>query len=439
MQTRDVVVGELDRCNQCGVEAPAGANFCPECGTPRDVGLLDPWTSAVCTGPTEASTSMRSRLGVLAGLILLGGVVALAWMLTRDDTPVEDESADAPPQPTVPATTATPSSTTTPPTTTTEPSVRYVFATPGPVIEEGIHATIVIVGFESLYRIDLATGEFEFVQLETPVEPSDPNRAVLMEQDLVSVWEGGIVRTDLETGGQTTAMVEGIRFDAESDHLALVGQAGPDSVWVTTRLTAYEVGLAGEIRREVHPPEWFWITGGEGEVLHLEGPAGSYRYDVTTGSVLESKRPLELHPEATISCDEELECRIVVETDLGSVQLTGLSGSDFLDSIIRLSPDLSAALVHRWTDHGPELVHVDLVTTDRRSLGMIESDLWLGAAWIPDTRWVVLRSFEGDGLNLIAVNTETSEHIEIPPPRRRPADQDAWHYGAQLLLVEDVS
>lgn len=82
---------------------------------------------------------------------------------------------------------------------------------------------------------------------------------------------------------------------------------------------------------------------------YLPGPGGSYRHDTTTGTASEvAGSVIDTDQLTLISCNETPESQVLAETDSGPVVLSALTGPDVSNGAIRLSPDLSRALVETW-------------------------------------------------------------------------------------------
>jgi hypothetical protein len=408
------------RCGRCGALAAPEAHFCGQCGSSLDVDLSEPLPVGDRTGAVPAPASNRSRLGTLFAVVGLAGVVGLLLVLTKND-PSGDETREPAPDErsgTSVSTTSTvepttsPSDATTTNTTTGGSEIVFVNDTPGPVLEDGIEGTLVGVRGRIVHRIDLATGATQAIEVGDRIGGlPNPWGPVVIGDELVttSALAGEMIRTALVTGNQSVVELDVLD---EACCLDVVGQAGSDSVWLVTATVAYEIDLSGQIRRDIEVPEGFSVSWAQDAHLYLDGPDGSYRYDTTTGTATEiTGAVIGIDPLTTVSCHETLECQVLAETGSGPVVLSALTGPEVSNGAIRISPDLSGALVQTW----PDLGYVDLMTGNRVDLGRFEGDV-SGVVWIPESRWVIMQASPfapGPTTGLVALNTETAERADI--------------------------
>jgi hypothetical protein len=386
--------------------------------------------------PAEETVAVGSRPATLVGLLAVAVAITLLWLLTPvDETPkaIPSESmahSTLAPQVESTVTTTTPTTTGSPEPSPSTP--LFVNDTPGPVLDEGITGTMIGLDRRELYRIDLATGAVEVIEVDHLVESGPPARQVIIDGELVTQsGETEIVQTDLSTGEQMMIEIDSL---ADDTWIEVLGPAGPETFWLGAEGYVYEVDLSGNIGRRVEVPEAFWVASTTEDHLYLEGPGGSFRYDTATGIATELPgaigEPALQGSLLMIRCNERLECDLVAETRSGEVVLPGLDATDLWYGGMQVSPDLTDALVQHWDNDGPQLFHVDLATGDRTSIGPLEVELWGGATWIPGSRWVILGGPYPGESDWLAIDLETHDVIEIDVPGRtnRPSE-----FGSLIL------
>ena len=182
------------------------------------------------------------------------------------------------------------------------------------------------------------------------------------------------------------------------------------------RSEAIEVDVDGdgEVRRRVEIPRPFSIRGAEGDELILDSPDGSWRYDSATGVIVRMPgQVLAFAPGFVItsSCDESLQCDVLVDRGSGPEVVDWLSASDDFDGSIDLSPDGSGALLHTYTQGGGEFTFIDLQTGSRVDLGPLPIDPYLGVVWVEGSRWIIGQD-ESSNMTL-AIDTETGAQVEL--------------------------
>jgi hypothetical protein len=391
------------------------------------VGVDDP---PVIRGTERAA---QTRLRMLAGLILAFAMLAVLWGLTKEGGPADEEplSSETPevrvggadPLTSTRVVTTTASTTTASTTTgaeTTASEQLFVNGVQGPVLGDGVDGVLVQLFGWTMRQIDLSTGAIELIDLEHPVFGEGPELGIVINGELVTFWESAITITDLSDGSQREPrdMTDGL-FEM---HIA--GLAGDDSIWLVTepgqdeQSVAIEVDLDGEVRRRIEVPRPFSIEWADGDELILGSVDGSFRYDTATGAIVRMPGAVvafEPGLVVTASCDESLQCDVLVDRGSGAEVVDWLSTSDELDGLIDLSPDLSGALYHVYTQGGAEFTFIDLHTGSRVDLGSVPVDPYRGVVWLEGSRWIIGQP-EGYGGNALAIDTQTGEQFDLVLP-----------------------
>ena len=159
--------------------------------------------------------------------------------------------------------------------------------------------------------------------------------------------------------------------------------------------------------------------------LILGSVGGSWRYDTLTGATVRMPAAVVAFEPGlviTSSCDESLQCDVLVDRGSGAEVVDWPSASELfnggaIESPIDVSPDLSGALVHVYRDEGTEFSYIDLGTGSRADLGRLGIDPSYGVAWVEGSRWIIGR----DQLSpyvLLAVDTETGTQVDLELPAR---------------------
>jgi RNA polymerase subunit RPABC4/transcription elongation factor Spt4 len=199
--------------------------------------------------------------------------------------------------------------------------------------------------------------------------------------------------------------------DPPAGHICRPGKGGP--------AIAIELDLDGEIVRRVRLPEPFEIRWADGDEFVLETIDGSWRYDISTevttrmpGRGVAYSRGLFVMS----SCDESLECDVLVDGGSGLEVVDWLTPNELRDGSIDVAPDMSGALLHVVRHGRRDFVYIDLSTGTRVDLGEREIDPALGIVWVEGSRWIVGR--DGRAPALLAVDTETGAQIDVELPAR---------------------
>jgi hypothetical protein len=428
-------VPDRSQCRQCTAAVPAGANFCVECGasvTPLVVDLLGVDESPLLSGSDVAP---HPRRGLWAVLALFAGMVLVLWGLNRgvdrpNDEPlgveVPEEGIGAVDPATSTTAVATSASTTTASTTTgaqtTTPERLFVNDVAGPVLGDDVEGVLVRIAGSDMQQVDLSTGAIERIGLEHPVSFDGPESGIVVDGKLIAFSGSGrlITITDLSDGSQREPRGITETFDGSFEgHVA--GRAGVDSVWLAAYAEpdqtseAIEVGLDGEVRRRVEVPRPFEIRWAEGDDLILGSVDGSFRYDTTTGATTRMPGAVvgfEPGFVVTASCEESLQCDVLVDRGSGPEDVDWLNASDVFDGSIDVSPDLSGALLHVYSQRGAaEFTFIDLDTGSRVDLGNLRIDPYRGVVWVEGSRWIIGRD-ESSNMAL-AIDTGTGTHIDL--------------------------
>jgi hypothetical protein len=461
-------------CLHCGAALPVGTNYCAECGSSNPFGVVDPLGveretnyCAECGSPSpfgvlgplgverefvagEPPLRSRSRSGWVTWLVVLVGVAALGWSLTRGgDSNTEDsfdpqvaedgpEAVDSAASPTTTGFDSSASPTTTgfdssaSPTSTPVTEQRFVNDVAGPVLGADVHGGLVLLGLATMRRVDLSTGALEMIHLDHPLFYREGDGSVVIGGELVSVGPlpsefdsvsdtsdaiSVLVVTDLMTGSQRQVPIDVKLFESR-----VVGAAGPDAVWLATNpglngVLALEVDLKdGEVRRRIELPREFWVHWAGGNELFLDSVDGSWRYDASTddvtrlaGTFVSDRSPLLI----TVSCESSLECRVDVDLEDGLTPTHESLADSVTDGSVFVAPDLTHVLVHHYDSN--EFEYFDLSSGTRLELGEIGIDPGAGVVWVPDSPWVVgvANPRLGGRVWLIAVNAQTAEQLEF--------------------------
>lgn len=423
------------QCSRCAAALPSGANYCAGCGAPQTLMILDPLGVEEPPVIRGADTARHARLRMLAGLGLVVAMLMVLWSLSRQGDPADE----LPPTSETPEIAADPASsttdvTTTASTTTAAPTAaserHFVNDVQRQVLGDGVDGALVQIVGRTMRRIDLSTGAIELIDLEHPVYGDGSERGIVVNGNLVSLSGSAITITDLADGSQPeprdiadgSFAADPALSDDEEGYV--VGRANVDSMW----LAAYrepdqtseviEVDLDGEVKRrvEIRPP--FSIDSADGDELILGSPDGSWRYDTATrvtvripGAVVAFKPGLVI----TTSCEESLQCEVRLDRGEGAEVVDWLSASDEFDGPIDVSPDLSRALLHVYTQSGAEFTFVDLHTGSRVDLGHLPMDPYRGVVWIESSGWII-GSDLGSPDALLAINTETATQVDLDLP-----------------------
>jgi hypothetical protein len=436
-------VADRSQCRECGAALPGGANFCVECGAsvaPLVVDLLgvdEPLLSG-------SDVTAYSRRGLWAVLGLFAGMVLVLRGLTRgvdrpNDEPLGAETPEEGIGAVDPATSTTAVTTTASPTTgtpttgtptagvqTTTSEQLFVNDAAGPVLGEDVGGVLVRLGGSIMQQVDLSTGAIERINLEHSVYFSDEGQSGIVVNGNAVTWSpllGTLITvTDLSNGSQRQP--RDITDENEPFFRHVAGRAGEDSVWLATDSDfgwireAIEVDVEGEVRRRVEIPRQFEIRGAEGDDLILDSPDGSWRYDTDTGVAVRMPGPvLAFAPGFVItsSCDESLQCELLLDQGNGPEVVDWLSASDEFDDPIDVSPDGSGALLHTDTQGNREFTYIDLHTGSRVDLGNLPIDPDRGVVWVEGSRWII---GQNDGSNrTFAINTETGTQVDLALPR----------------------
>ncbi len=423
---------DRSQCRQCTAAVPAGANFCLECGvsvTPLVVDLLGGDEPPLLSG---TDVTPHPRRGLWAVLALFAAMVLVLWGLTRgvdrpNDEPLgaevpEDRLAAVDPTTSTTVVATTASTTTGAPTTTSEQ--LFVNNAAGPVLGEDVGGVLVRIGGSTMQRVDLSTGAIERIDLEHLVFFDGPDSGIVVDGKIVAISASGsvVIITDLSDGSQ----LEPLSISADSVDMDVAGRAGVDSVWLATHpeadqiSAAIEVDFAGEVRRRVEIPRPFGIRWAEGDNLILDSPDGTWLYDTATGETVRMPgQVVAFEPGFVItsSCDESLECDVLLDQGNGPEMVDWLSASDDFDGPIDVSPDLSGALLHTYTQAGGYFTFVDLHTGARVDLGNLRIDPYNGVVWVEGSRWIIGQS-EGS-LATLAIDTQTGTQVDLALPRLR--------------------
>jgi hypothetical protein len=419
-------VADRSQCRQCGTAPQRGANFCLECGasvTPLVVDLL-----GVDEPPLPSSTDVtpHPRRGLWAVLALFAGMVLVLWGLTRgvDRTNDEPLGVEVPEEgiSAVELTTSTMVVATTTSTSTTVPTTSaeqlFMNNVPGPVLGDDVEGVLVSISSLVMQQIDLSTGAIERIDLEHTIPSEDSQSGVVINGKLVGLSVLGrlITITDLSDGSQREP--RDISDGSLDWHVA--GRAGVDSVWLETHREpdqtseAIEVDFEGEVRRRVEIPQPFSIRWADGDELILESPDGSFHYDTHT-SVVERMpgQVVAFEPGfvMTASCDESLRCNVLVDRGSGSENVDWLRAGEVFDGSIDLSPDLSGALLHTYTQAGGYFAFIDLHTGSRVDLGNLRIDPYRRVVWIEGSRWIIGQNESPN--KTWAIDTETGTQLEL--------------------------
>jgi hypothetical protein len=422
-------VADRSQCRECETALTHGAKYCLECGAAFTPMVLDLLGFEDAPLPTGADVAPHPRRGLWAVLGLFAGMVLGLWGLTRgvdrsNDEPLGAEipeegiaAVDLTSSTTVAATTA---STTTAASTTTSERL-FVNDVPGPVLGDDVAGVLVSISGLIMQQVDLSTGAIQRIDLEHAVYTEDPQSGIVVNGSLVALSGRAIFITDLSNGSQREP--RDITDGSFSGHVA--GRASVDSVWLATYpepdLTseAIEVDLDGEIRRRAEIPRPFEIRWAEGDELILESPDGSFRYDTATGvAVRMPGAVLAFEPGfvLTSSCDDSLQCEVRLDQGSGPEVVDWLSASDMFDGSIDLSPDLSGALLHTYTQEGAEFTFIDLQTGSSVDLGNLRIDPYRGVVWVEGSPWIIGQD-EGSNMRF-AIDTDTATQVELELPRR---------------------
>ena len=114
----------------------------------------------------------------------------------------------------------------------------------------------------------------------------------------------------------------------------------------------------------------------------------------------------------TASCSESLECDVLVDRGSGPEVVDWLSASELFNGSIDLSPDLSGALIHFYTQAGADFSYIDLATGSRVDLGELGIAPYPGVVWVEGSRWIISRG-ESSGSYLLAIDTETGTQVQL--------------------------
>jgi hypothetical protein len=408
------------QCSHCGAALGSGANYCSQCGTPQTLLVLDPLgleDPPLIRGPDMAP---HARLTMLAGLIVVFAMLAVLWGLSRDGDPADEEPLGSEtPEDGVSGTDPS----------TGAPTQLFVNGAHGPVLGDGIDGVLVqlinrIVRqttiVSSMQQIDLSTGAVERIDLEHRVLADNPESGIVVNGNLVSLSGSVITITDLSDGTQRELVdvIDGL-FEM---HVA--GRADVDSVWLVTdpgpdeTSEAIEVDLDGEVKRRVEIPEPFSIEWANGDELILGSPDGSFRYDTLTGATVRMPGAVVAFEPGfviTASCEESLQCDVLLDQGSGPEVVDWLSANDVFDGSIDVSPDLSGALVHVYGEQDAvEFSYIDLHTRSRVNLGSLPIDPYGGVVWVEGSRWII---GQGQSSNMaLAIDTQTGTQIDLVLP-----------------------
>ena len=167
-------------------------------------------------------------------------------------------------------------------------------------------------------------------------------------------------------------------------------------------------------------PQPVEIRWADGEELILDTVDGSWRYDTTTGETVRMPGRVVAFARGlvvTASCDESLECDVLVDRGNGPEVVDWLAASELFNGSIDLSPDLSGALVHVYGDEGVEFSYIDLRTGSRVDLGDLGIDPYLGVVWVEGSRWIIGQN-ESSPYVEVAIDTETGTQVDLELPAR---------------------
>ena len=417
-------------CRQCRSEVPIGANYCPECGHPHALDVLDPLGLEDSPAATGAASSSRTA-GLLVILAVVVGAGALLWALSRGDDPAEEsgdgdsgvdepganESPADPDSDVAESTTTTTSSTT---TTTIVPGPDHVNDSAEPPLGEPYEVFLVGFGEETMWQVDLTSGLIESFDLQYQVFPYGPYETVVLAGTLVASAGPVHVLTDLATGEQRTLPPVD---DLRTDLMFAAGRAGPESIWLaghqgSDESSVREVTLDGEVLGGFEIPPGFWVLWALDRYVYLGSPDGSFRYEASTGEVTELAGSVISDPSALlvmVSCGADLECHIDVDRGDGPERVEWLGDAVMLDGSVHVAPDQSGLLVHSYADFGIEFWYVDLVNGSTTELGMVPLAPYAGIAWVPDSSWVVGED-DRDRSRWVALNVETGAQVTMPLP-----------------------
>ena len=121
-----------------------------------------------------------------------------------------------------------------------------------------------------------------------------------------------------------------------------------------------------------------------------------------------------------------LKCDVLVDRGSGAAVVDWPSTSELfnggaIESPIDVSPDLSGALFHVYSQSGAEYTFIDLHTGSRVDLGELEIDPDLGVVWIEGSRWII-GQLEGYHRGDLAIDTQTGAQVEL----RRRTSSGHW-------------
>jgi hypothetical protein len=431
----DAVAGR-SQCRQCTAAVPSGANFCVECGAsvaPLVVDLLGVDESPL---PSGTDVTPHPQRGLWAVLALFAAMVLVLWGVARGvdrpndeplgaEVPEEGIAAVDPTTPTTVVTTTTATTTGAQPTTSEQLFVNDVS---GAVLGEDVDGVLVQFAGSIMRHVDLSTGAVDIIDLEQHVYQWAGPEASIVDGKLVSFSGSGrvMIITDLSDGSQR----ESRDITDDSIEIHLVGRAGSESVWLATDpepdqiSEAIEVGLDGEIRRRVEIPRPFEIRWAEGHDLILDSPDGTWRYDTETGATVRMPgQVLAFEPGfvLTSSCDESLQCGVLLDRGSGPEVVDWVSASDDFDGPIDLSPDLSGALLHVYGEQdGAEFSYIDLRTGSIVDLGNLRISPDRGVVWIEGSPWIIGQN-ETSNIKL-AIDTQTGTQVDLALSRRRNSE-----------------
>lgn len=415
------------QCRHCRTALPSEAKYCSQCGTAQALMILDPLGLEDAPVSSGADIAPHARLKMLAGLALLFAMLAVLWGLSRDFDPTDGEplSSETPEEGILAADpgTSTTLVTSTTSTTTSAPTVRsgqlFMNGVQGPVLGDGVEGVLVQLIGRTMRQIDLSTGAIESIALEHPVYSDEGQSGIVVHGNVVALSGSAITITDLSDGSQH---VPGEMADGSFEgHVA--GPAGVDSIWLAShpepdRISeAIELDVEGEVRRRLEVPHPFEIRWAEGDQLILESPDGSFRHDTVTGATVRMPGAIVAFGPGlviTASCEESLQCDVLVDRGSGAQVVDWLSASDEFDGLIDLSPDLTGALLHVYSQFGAEHIFIDLTTGSRVDLGRLPIDPYRGVVWVEGSRWII---GQDQSSNLaLAINTATGTQVDLVLP-----------------------
>ena len=79
------------QCSHCGTALSSGAKYCSECGAPQALIVLDLVRGEDPPVITGTDMAPHARLTMLAGLVLVAGMLAVLWGLSRQGDPADEE------------------------------------------------------------------------------------------------------------------------------------------------------------------------------------------------------------------------------------------------------------------------------------------------------------------------------------------------------------